>query len=727
MIIFKGASDTPIVGKKHDELNRAVFAERFARLITTFSGDERSNIFALYGEWGSGKTSVWNMVRAEISRNTPKPQIVEFSPWAYSSANQVLCGFFFELLAVLGRKPVFNQVATAFGNFRDGLTAIGSIGLMVAGADPTGTAGALSLTALTGAKAASKVSKAAKTAAALSLSELRTKVEKALINAKQPILIMVDDVDRLPPIQVAALFQLIRVNASLPMVNYLLLMDRASVEQALVKEGFAKTYLEKIVQFGIDLPRLAPEDLRVMGVRRALSALEGSEKVKLGKRIEQAVATSLGVLTTPRSIGRIAESFRFHLGFFRDGDVLEVDPVDLFLLEVLRCQAPALYAFIRDETGTYVDQASLLEIYFDKDKKVETERKQKVAAVIAKQPEFPAKALQDIFDALVPGYSSSRHSRQDDFAHCRLCSAPHFRNFFELTVPRQHPSQAQLEAIRKSSGNQKATHQLVYALIEAYGQDVVISALDARFKGETDPKVLTRLLTALWAIDLARLHMRGPGTYLLPTVGIANFTIECLRKISAAAKCEEVLKAVRAASSNFGLLYRIVASEQHDTRISQAGYKAILPADVLKRLRRECSKEADRILTSDAMIREPMLTWFLGYKAEAEGPEKVRALAAGLLSDKRRLAGFLKNAIRMHRQVPPDEELVLTSAVLTCYFTIDQALVDATRDLSGLEVEDRKVLQQANAIALETLTNNPAIVPNDEQSPRLMNFVPGLV
>jgi predicted KAP-like P-loop ATPase len=376
MIINIGAPDAPISKKKDDELHRASFAERFARLVTSFSGDDRSNIFALYGEWGSGKTSTWSLIKAEIERMDPGPQIVEFSPWAYSSYDQVLNGFFDELLAALKHEPVMKQVAKKMGSLSHALLGLGSAGFMVAGTDASG-ATATGAAALTGAGVLTKkIAKEAKAAANQTLAELHENVARVLMKVKRPILILIDDVDRLPPVQVVALFQLIRVNASLPMVNYLLLMDRDMVERSLKEQKLAKTFLEKIVQFGIDLPLAAPEDLHAMAVKRVMQVLTEDERARLQNRFEQATTTAAGILDTPRAIGRVTESFGFLLEFFRNGQVLEVDPVDLFLLETLRCQAPKAYTFIRDETGSYSAWDNVLP-YLPKDNKAENRRKEK--------------------------------------------------------------------------------------------------------------------------------------------------------------------------------------------------------------------------------------------------------------------------------------------------------------------------------------------------------------
>ena len=53
--------DLPIAKLEEDELNRGSFAESLAKTLVQYSFPSSLTI-GLYGEWGSGKTSLLNMV-----------------------------------------------------------------------------------------------------------------------------------------------------------------------------------------------------------------------------------------------------------------------------------------------------------------------------------------------------------------------------------------------------------------------------------------------------------------------------------------------------------------------------------------------------------------------------------------------------------------------------------------------------------------------------------------
>ena len=76
--------DRPITSCAEDLLGRSGFAESIAAAIKGWTGND-SLVIALYGSWGSGKTSIKNMtVEALRSSEETCPLIVEFNPWQWA-------------------------------------------------------------------------------------------------------------------------------------------------------------------------------------------------------------------------------------------------------------------------------------------------------------------------------------------------------------------------------------------------------------------------------------------------------------------------------------------------------------------------------------------------------------------------------------------------------------------------------------------------------------------
>ena len=92
-------TDKPIDNISSDLLNRASFSEQLAKAILSYTNTDNFTI-SLCGKWGSGKTSILNMVIEEIdviSKNNmedEKPIIIRFDPWNYSDCSQLISQFF---------------------------------------------------------------------------------------------------------------------------------------------------------------------------------------------------------------------------------------------------------------------------------------------------------------------------------------------------------------------------------------------------------------------------------------------------------------------------------------------------------------------------------------------------------------------------------------------------------------------------------------------------------
>lgn len=97
------SADRPIASRKEDLLGRSGFAESLAAAIKGWKGND-SLVIAIYGPWGSGKSSVKNMV-LESLRESEKdcPLIVEFNPWQWAGQEQLAEAFFQEIGVALGR------------------------------------------------------------------------------------------------------------------------------------------------------------------------------------------------------------------------------------------------------------------------------------------------------------------------------------------------------------------------------------------------------------------------------------------------------------------------------------------------------------------------------------------------------------------------------------------------------------------------------------------------
>jgi predicted KAP-like P-loop ATPase len=81
--------DRPIESSAEDRLERSVFSQQLADRISAWRGQE-SLVVGLYGDWGTGKSSVKNLILERLSKlATDAPFIVEFNPWLVSGEEKI--------------------------------------------------------------------------------------------------------------------------------------------------------------------------------------------------------------------------------------------------------------------------------------------------------------------------------------------------------------------------------------------------------------------------------------------------------------------------------------------------------------------------------------------------------------------------------------------------------------------------------------------------------------
>ena len=91
--------DCPITDSTSDRLGRSDFVRNIAEAITTYPNSDSFTI-GLLGEWGSGKTSVLNLIEKEINdlnqnkKIKEKHIVIKFNPWNFTNQNQLLEQFF---------------------------------------------------------------------------------------------------------------------------------------------------------------------------------------------------------------------------------------------------------------------------------------------------------------------------------------------------------------------------------------------------------------------------------------------------------------------------------------------------------------------------------------------------------------------------------------------------------------------------------------------------------
>ena len=100
-------SDLPINGVAEDKLNRGKFVKDLAEAILRRDTPE-GLVIGMYGKWGSGKTSVVNMVVEQLellSENmNQKIVVMRFNPWLCADPKQLISQFFKQLSSTIKKQ-----------------------------------------------------------------------------------------------------------------------------------------------------------------------------------------------------------------------------------------------------------------------------------------------------------------------------------------------------------------------------------------------------------------------------------------------------------------------------------------------------------------------------------------------------------------------------------------------------------------------------------------------
>lgn len=123
----KSLIDTPISSSKDDFLERTPLAFEFADMITELDAS-KGLVVGICGDWGNGKTSFLNIMR-ERFQDKHNLTVVDFNPWMFSGADQLLLFFFKEIGESLGvaDKKKFGSIVDKLAEYSGVINPISSL------------------------------------------------------------------------------------------------------------------------------------------------------------------------------------------------------------------------------------------------------------------------------------------------------------------------------------------------------------------------------------------------------------------------------------------------------------------------------------------------------------------------------------------------------------------------------------------------------------------------
>jgi len=328
------SADNPITKSEEDALGRIKPASSFARQVLSIDPSE-GVVVGVLGPWGSGKTSFLNL--SQIFLKKSGVTVLEFNPWMFSGADQLVQSFFIELSAQLKLRPDLSEAGELVGDYGETFSGLGWLPIIGPWIERGRVVTDIISKTLQRKKEGIKAS--------------QNRVREALGKIDKPIVVILDDIDRLSTPEIRDVFKLVRLTANFPNIIYILAFDRYRVEQALGEQGIpGRDYLEKILQIGIDLPAVPDHVLNSQIFKAIDASLENIENSghfdsSLWPDVFMEVIEPL--IRNMRDVRRYAAAIH---GTVRDLDG-QVALVDVLALEAVRVFLPDVFHCLHASVG----------------------------------------------------------------------------------------------------------------------------------------------------------------------------------------------------------------------------------------------------------------------------------------------------------------------------------------------------------------------------------------
>lgn len=461
--------DLPITKFSEDTLSRGAFAHSLARTISQYSFSSSFTI-GLYGEWGSGKTSLLNMVLETVTNLDNNAVILRFNPWLCADPKQLISQFFKQMATAIRLKKSKSEKAwkliDQYADIFDIANLIPGAGVAIAAAGKT-----LSK------KAKERVEQRAK-----DLQESKNQIINKMMEEKLKIIVSIDDIDRLSEDEIIAVFQLVKALADFPNTIYLLAFDYDVVVRALskVQHGDGKEYLEKIIQVPFEIPEPSKTDIHNALFSKLNSILGDIPDERLAKTT-WAELFKFGLqnyIKSIRDVIRYTNVFLLKYELLKD----ETDLVDLLGLTSLQVFEPSVYSKLPHYKDTLCGGNNSYS--YERQKADEEKVKKAISLLIPNDGTVTnSEAANNILGILFPrtktatstSYSIGRNYSKRDFLINNNIAVPEcFDRYFSLTLENEAiPTVAIKNLILKSCESEFSE-----GMMKLYHEGKIIRLLD---------------------------------------------------------------------------------------------------------------------------------------------------------------------------------------------------------------------------------------------------------
>ncbi len=524
-----------------------------------------------------------------------------------------------------------------------------------------------------------------------SLDEVKAELSNSLRSLARPMLVVIDDVDRLTGPETRLLFQLIKANADFPNMIYLVLFQREAVEAVLTRELSAdgRGYLKKIVQVAFDVPNLQRSKLEAILFSKLDALLRGEAILKLWDQDRWTEVFIPGIgpyFMTLRDVYRFVSMLSLQFAVFSRKDAFEVNPIDLIALEVLRVFEPEVYKALSASKETLTKT----EGFRSSPTREDAAEKEEIHGIIKKATEGRQESVKEILTQVFPPASWALNGSRDSsdradawYREHRACHPHVFDKYFQLSISEDDLSHEEIERIIALAGDRQSIVNQLRAIGKRNLLGVAMDRLDS-YKETISLDHAVPFLTGIFDIGDELPVGQGGMTSIAPDMHAARIVYWYLKREPSVQKRQAILGECIAQTTGIYLSAFVVALEGDRAKEKREQESRLADDAGVKHLQDLCVSKIRDAAMIGTLAEQPRLGQLLGLWQAWASLDEVRNWVRSLVDTPGGLLSFLVVCLRE-----------IKSYGLSCYrarsyWDID---LDAIDKLVPLELIERKLAE----------------------------------
>ncbi len=548
-------ADEPIVRIEEDKLSRADFVLTLANSIQN-APNSKGFVITLNGEWGSGKSSIFNLVKPHLEND--RFIYFDFSPWLINETNQILEGFMHELHK--------HYMSTEWNKLKFIRYYFRKYGKLISDSNPPIVVKLPivgwfdSFIRWIGRLIANWAFQAD------SVEVTRAKLQSALRASSKKFVVFIDDIDRLGKDEILKVTKLVKLIADFPNLVYVLAYDEGLVGEAISESNYSgQDYLQKIVQQSINIPAITQEQLTSYTIDSVNELFEDFQDVLVFDQSHWANVYEDLVkphLKNVREVKRLINGVRFQLNRFGS----KINIVDLVALETLKLYKPSVHAGLIS-TKNYLHNPSYGLIYPDSHRNDEAKKTEVLSYFDGKDAQLATLALSHLFpatDSFMKRMSFGDDPQVSWLDQRRVAVKEIFELYASGTETESLFIKEQAKRLFESQGNP----EVFAALLRSFSGTLLTQILDSlsSYRGKfSNPGMANNLLSILGAVP--RMEEPDSGLFAFGTVTIARRAIVAMLGSIAdnptfRTICETVFSQLRSISASNIFVHTIESASQ---------------------------------------------------------------------------------------------------------------------------------------------------------------------